>query len=58
MQMKSNKVKIKTWVYRPDLAKIQLDALYYKGKSKKEIDEEKKWNRFYSFQKVFNPDLY
>ncbi len=35
-------VRIKTWVYRPDLAKVKPEYLLYKGKSAKSTEEDKR----------------
>lgn len=36
------KIKVKTWVYRPDLAKVKPEYLIYKGRTEKDIKEDKR----------------
>lgn len=47
-------VKIKTWVYRPDLAKVKPEYLLYKGKSVKATEED---NRLIKMSKVLKQIL-
>lgn len=36
------KTRVKVWIYRPDYAKVNPEYLLYKGKSAKNIEEDKR----------------